>query len=270
MRTLHLIRPRRIPSRRRLVNTMPGSSLSCAGPKRLTDLPVMAERIEQTTDPPAVFVAHGPYFGSSGRDRLREHRGGIVHHQHEPRGAPAERLRAEIEMVRRLVSDPEPGVTRLKLSDDCAGFRFDSKQLARTERRLVEVDGRGTAPHGQHRRESHLFILQSTIVGARRSRAFDYRMRPRSSHPWSCPTRRRSCPQEYSLPMHRLRRMPACAGILCLASIPIWNAALRASGASYNDLTALFTEWRAFQQPKRVDGVPDYSTSAMSVQQRDL
>ena len=27
----------------------------------------------------------------------------------------------------------------------------------------------------------------------------------------------------------------------------------------YEDLTTLFTEWRRFQQPKRVDGVPDYS-----------
>ena len=38
----------------------------------------------------------------------------------------------------------------------------------------------------------------------------------------------------------------------------------------YDDLTALFTEWRAFQQPKRVNGVPDYSTNAMRDQQRDL
>jgi uncharacterized protein (DUF885 family) len=38
----------------------------------------------------------------------------------------------------------------------------------------------------------------------------------------------------------------------------------------YADLTALFAEWRTFQQPKRVDGVPDYSPAAMTAQARDL
>jgi hypothetical protein len=38
----------------------------------------------------------------------------------------------------------------------------------------------------------------------------------------------------------------------------------------YEDLTALFAEWRAFQAPGLVDGVPDYSAAAMEVQHRDL
>ncbi len=40
--------------------------------------------------------------------------------------------------------------------------------------------------------------------------------------------------------------------------------------ARYDDLASLFTEWREFQKPKLVDGVPDYSTAAMAAQQRDL
>ena len=32
----------------------------------------------------------------------------------------------------------------------------------------------------------------------------------------------------------------------------------------------LFTEWRAFQKPKLVDGVPDYTENAMAAQQREL
>lgn len=46
------------------------------------------------------------------------------------------------------------------------------------------------------------------------------------------------------------------------------GAPTRAGG--YDDLTALFTEWRAFQKPTLVDGVPDYSASAMAAQHRDL
>jgi len=43
-----------------------------------------------------------------------------------------------------------------------------------------------------------------------------------------------------------------------------------AASTRYEDLTALFAEWRAFQQPKRVNGVPDYSAAAMALQQREL
>src|SRR5262245_64012888 len=38
----------------------------------------------------------------------------------------------------------------------------------------------------------------------------------------------------------------------------------------YDDLRALFTDWRGFQKPKLADGVPDYSAEAMAAQQREL
>lgn len=38
----------------------------------------------------------------------------------------------------------------------------------------------------------------------------------------------------------------------------------------YGDLVALFREWREFQQPRQVDGVPDYTAAAMAAQQREL
>ena len=39
---------------------------------------------------------------------------------------------------------------------------------------------------------------------------------------------------------------------------------------SYDDLTALFADWREFQQPKLVDGVPDYTAAAMAAQHQAL
>ena len=39
---------------------------------------------------------------------------------------------------------------------------------------------------------------------------------------------------------------------------------------NYSDLTALFTEWRAFQRPVLNNGVPDYTAQAMAAQQRGL
>src|SRR5687767_8381966 len=38
----------------------------------------------------------------------------------------------------------------------------------------------------------------------------------------------------------------------------------------YQDLTALFQEWRAFQHPRLDQGVPDYTAVAMAAQQRAL
>ena len=40
--------------------------------------------------------------------------------------------------------------------------------------------------------------------------------------------------------------------------------------SSYEELTLLFAEWRAFQKPMIVDGVPDYTDKAMAAQQRGL
>jgi hypothetical protein len=44
----------------------------------------------------------------------------------------------------------------------------------------------------------------------------------------------------------------------------------RLASARYADLVELFHDWRAFQQPKMIDGVPDYSTAAMSAQHAQL
>jgi hypothetical protein len=42
------------------------------------------------------------------------------------------------------------------------------------------------------------------------------------------------------------------------------------TGAGYAELVALFKEWRAFQRPKLVQGVPDYTAASMAVQHREL
>jgi hypothetical protein len=38
----------------------------------------------------------------------------------------------------------------------------------------------------------------------------------------------------------------------------------------YEDLVSLFGEWRSFQKPRLVDGVPDYTARAMAAQHREL
>jgi len=48
------------------------------------------------------------------------------------------------------------------------------------------------------------------------------------------------------------------------------NAPVAAPSTRYEDLVALFEEWREFQQPVLVDGVPDYTSAAMDAQLRAL
>src|SRR5437762_1429772 len=54
----------------------------------------------------------------------------------------------------------------------------------------------------------------------------------------------------------------ACAG--SSAATP------QARSSRYDDLVALFADWRAFQKPHLTNGVPDYTAAAMTAQQREL
>ena len=44
----------------------------------------------------------------------------------------------------------------------------------------------------------------------------------------------------------------------------------RGAGGTYDQLVALFHEWRDFERPKFITGVPDYTAAAMAAQQRAL
>jgi hypothetical protein len=64
--------------------------------------------------------------------------------------------------------------------------------------------------------------------------------------------------------------LPAC--LLVATALAGGSGPPRASGTSgrYEDLVALFKDWRAFQRPKVVDGVPDYTAPAMAAQRNEL
>ena len=76
----------------------------------------------------------------------------------------------------------------------------------------------------------------------------------------------------------RLRPSFILTGIAVLALVyllvqvapdPVDSAAV-AGPDSHADLVTLFDEWRAFERPAFVDGVPDYSAAAMARQQQEL
>jgi hypothetical protein len=57
---------------------------------------------------------------------------------------------------------------------------------------------------------------------------------------------------------------------VCLLGAAGFASAGAAGSNRYGDLVSFFGEWRAFQKPKVLDGVPDYGVAAMTAQQREL
>jgi hypothetical protein len=60
------------------------------------------------------------------------------------------------------------------------------------------------------------------------------------------------------------------AALVLVSCTPTPAPTEKPRSTSYQDLVALFGEWRAFQRPKVVDGVPDYSEKAMAAQREEL
>jgi len=67
-----------------------------------------------------------------------------------------------------------------------------------------------------------------------------------------------------------LRWLMACALVLATGCAATGDSGGRARTTRYEDLVTLFQDWRAFQRPKLVDGVPDYTAKAMAAQQGEL
>jgi hypothetical protein len=68
-----------------------------------------------------------------------------------------------------------------------------------------------------------------------------------------------------------IRALPSAVVALVLVGCsPGGDAFQGGTGAQHEDLVVLFEEWREFQRPEFVDGVPDYTPSAMAAQYREL
>ena len=112
---------------------------------------MVSERIDDSSQAPTIFlVADGPDHRGSGGDGPLESRIRVFHDHHHPNGAAAERLRAEVEVHRRFVGEPEFGSRRGQSSDDLSGAVLNPIQFDGAERRLVEFDRPHAVSHRQH------------------------------------------------------------------------------------------------------------------------
>jgi uncharacterized protein DUF885 len=62
----------------------------------------------------------------------------------------------------------------------------------------------------------------------------------------------------------------ACLGAAALAAISGRTPSRSSGGSRYEDLAEFFRQWRSFQKPKLVAGLPDYSRAAMAAQAEEL
>src|SRR5881628_1948413 len=121
--------------------------------ERAADLPVVAERIDHTTDPPPVRFFHRDNLPGTCRNRPRDHRIRILHCQDHPDRAATQRFRAEVVVGGGLVSEPKLRTSNRQPRHDAAAGIFHPIDLGRPECGLVEFDGSGAVADRQHGRD---------------------------------------------------------------------------------------------------------------------
>ena len=102
----------------------------------LADLPMVSERVDDSSYSPTVLVANRPHHFGSCCDSPVECGIWVLRNQEEPNRPTAERLGAEVEVLRGLVGEPEFGSAHGQLSDYFTLLVVDPKQLGRSERAL--------------------------------------------------------------------------------------------------------------------------------------
>ena len=94
-----------------MVGRFPGSG------EGLSDLPMMAEWIEHSSDTPAVPIPNRPDEGGSGSNGIGDSDIWIVHDHHHPHRASGKCFRAEILVLGGFVGHPKFGSVNGKARD---------------------------------------------------------------------------------------------------------------------------------------------------------
>ncbi len=118
----------------------------------LSDLPMVAERVHQPTEAPAVgLVTDRPDDGGTFSDRPGKDLVGIRNSQNHPHRAAAQGFRAEIPVCRGFVRHPKFRAVHGQLGHDPAGIIGHAKQFLGTPGPLVKFNGLGTTTDRQDR-----------------------------------------------------------------------------------------------------------------------
>src|SRR5262245_41523349 len=113
----------------------------------MADLPMMAEWVGHAAQAPAIRLLDRDDLARAGGDRSREHRIRIRYGQDHPNGTTAQRLWAEVAVLRRLVGHPKLGAGDRQPRHHRATGIFHAVDLDRAERRFVELDRSRAIPY---------------------------------------------------------------------------------------------------------------------------
>lgn len=113
---------------------------------------MVPEGVGDASDAPMIgLVGDRPDDRGSGGNGAVEDSVGIVDCENDADGASVEAFGAEIEVLGRLVSEPEIGSSNGEVRDDRAAFGRRAKNDHGSERGFVEVDSLGSVPDVEQR-----------------------------------------------------------------------------------------------------------------------
>jgi len=104
----------------------------------------MTERIDHSTQSPAMFLSYRVDFFRASLSRSKENSVGIVHRQDDSNRAATERFRTEVAMLGRFITEPKLRAVHGKPCYYTSVRPFESKDLKRSECGFIEVNGAGT------------------------------------------------------------------------------------------------------------------------------
>src|SRR5260370_1398645 len=123
---------------------------------------MMAVRINDSSEPPAILIADRTNHFGARLDCTRKRPIRVVHDHHQTHRPTVQRFGAEIQMFWGLVRDPKFGSFHGQSCYHRTFIIIVAKRFSGAESRLVELDSLRPVSHRQHRRYRH-FMLPYTL-----------------------------------------------------------------------------------------------------------
>src|SRR2546422_10913069 len=124
----------------------------------------MTEGVDDTCYAPAVLVSDGPDFSCPCSNGAAKRSIRVLHGQHDADRTSTERFGAEVEVLGRLVSNPEVGPCDRQTSYDPSIIVLVAKTFDCPEGFLVEVHGTCPMSDRQHRGDGGPDVLRRGIA----------------------------------------------------------------------------------------------------------
>src|ERR1700693_4179541 len=111
---------------------------------------MVSERIGNSSEAPTILIADGRNNGGSRCDGPFEGGIWIFYRHHHAHGTAAQRLRTEVQMLRRFVRDPKFRFRNAQPGNHGSTLGVNAEQFASAERGLIKRDGPRSVSNRKH------------------------------------------------------------------------------------------------------------------------